>query len=164
MDEIHRRLLQGMPIFGGVSDEVLELLVERAGKVSVPAGAFLCREGQREDAAYVLERGSVSVLKNWRGRDYLLRRLGEGDCFGEMTLIDFAPRSASVRADEPCMAMRITAADLRAVHALDIEQYALVYLNMAREVSRRLRSADLRLFETQAQAGLFEEGYGYRGL
>lgn len=164
MDEIQLRLLQGMPIFGGLSTEALTLLVARASTVSIAEGDCFCREGEREDAAYVLERGSVTVLRRWKGKDHVLRQLGEGDCFGEMALIDFAPRSASVRADEACIAMRLTSSDLRAVHGLDLEQYTLIYMNMAREVTRRLRDADLRLFEAQAQAGLFAEGYGYRGL
>jgi CRP/FNR family transcriptional regulator, cyclic AMP receptor protein len=49
---------------------------------------------------FVLEAGKAAVLKSWDGQEYLLRILKEGDCFGEMAVMDLFPRSASVRAVE----------------------------------------------------------------
>ena len=95
---------------------------------------------------FVLEMGKATVLKSWHGQDYLLETLKEGDCFGEMALMDHCPRSASVRAVEDCIAIRISAANLYQVYAHDLKQFALIQMNMGREVSRRLREADSRLF------------------
>jgi CRP-like cAMP-binding protein len=72
-----------------------------------------------------------------------------GDCFGEMAVIDHCPRSASVRAVEDCRAIRISAADLYQVYAQDLKQFTLIQMNMGREVCRRLRAADGRLFSAK---------------
>jgi CRP-like cAMP-binding protein len=91
---------------------------------------------------FVLEAGKAAVLKSWGGQEYLLRTLKEGDCFGEMAIMDLFPRSASVRAVEDCTAIRLSAANLYQVCAQDPKQFALIQMNMGREVCRRLREAD----------------------
>jgi CRP-like cAMP-binding protein len=63
-----------------------------------------------------------------------------------MAIIDHCPRSASVRAVEDCIAIRITAAILYEVYGQDLKQFTLIQMNMGREVCRRLRDADNRLF------------------
>lgn len=116
------------------------------------------------EAMFVLERGRVSVVKRWEGHDYPLRVLGPGDCFGEMALIDLFPRSASVVALEDCSVIRLTSADLYRVYEADVEQFALIQMNMARELSRRLRSADERLFRAELVSGRRgEDRTGYSG-
>jgi CRP-like cAMP-binding protein len=62
-----------------------------------------------------------------------------------MALIDMSPRSASVIALEDCSAIRLTNADLFRVYRADLEQFALIQMNLARELSRRLRIANERL-------------------
>ncbi|HEX6829407.1 MAG TPA: cyclic nucleotide-binding domain-containing protein, partial [Burkholderiales bacterium] len=110
------------------------------------------------EAMYVLEQGRVTVVKRWEGRDYRLRDLGPGDCFGEMALIDLSPRSASVVALEDCSAIRLTVADLYRVYEISLEQFALIQMNIARELSRRLRTADERLFRLGVVPGAGGDG------
>jgi CRP-like cAMP-binding protein len=95
---------------------------------------------------FVLELGQAAVLKSWRGQDHVIHTLTVGDCFGEMTLMDHCPRSASVLAIKDCTAIRISSANLYRVYALDLKQFALIQMNMGREVCRRLREANSRLF------------------
>jgi CRP-like cAMP-binding protein len=95
---------------------------------------------------FVLEAGTAVVLKSWCGQDYLLRTLNEGDCFGEMALMDLGPRSASIRAVNDCTALCISTANLHKVYATDLKQFTLIQMNMGREVCRRLRESDNRLF------------------
>jgi CRP/FNR family transcriptional regulator, cyclic AMP receptor protein len=66
-----------------------------------------------------------------------------------MAVMDRFPRSASVRAVEDCTAIRLSAANLYQVYAQDLEQFALIQMNMGREVCRRLRGADNRLFRAR---------------
>jgi CRP-like cAMP-binding protein len=77
------------------------------------------------------------------GREAMLQR------FGEMAVMDLLPRSASVRAVENCIAIRLSAANLYQVYAQDLKQFALIQMNMGREVSRRLRESDNRLFRAR---------------
>jgi CRP-like cAMP-binding protein len=52
---------------------------------------------------------------------------------------------------EDCTAIQITAASLYQVYEKDVEQFALIQMNMGREVSRRLREADERIFRTEME-------------
>jgi CRP/FNR family transcriptional regulator, cyclic AMP receptor protein len=149
MHEARIELLQRMPVFGGIRTEVLQFLLGLCPIVSVAANDFFFRERDKGDSMFVLEMGKAAVLKSSRGQDYLLRTLSEGDCFGEMAVMDHCPRSASVRAVEDCVAIHISATNLHQVYAQDLKQFALMQMNMGREVCRRLREADNMLFDVK---------------
>jgi CRP/FNR family cyclic AMP-dependent transcriptional regulator len=149
-------LLQRTPVFGGIRADVLRFLLGLCPLVSVPANEFFFREHYQADSMFLLETGKVAVLKSWRGQDYLLRILKEGDCFGEMAVMDLLPRSASIRAVEDCTAIRLSVASLYQVYEHDLKQFALIQMNMGREVSRRLRETDNQLF--RARMGAPEAG------
>ena len=145
-------LLQGMPLFGAISEPALELLLDQAHTVNVGANAFFFREGDPASGMFVLERGRVAVMKTWRDKQWVLRHLGAGDCFGEMALMDLLPRSASVQAIEDCAAIEITPAHLHRLFESDLVQFALIQMNMGREVSRRLRVTDELLFQAEVSS------------
>jgi CRP-like cAMP-binding protein len=149
MQEARIELLQRMAIFGGIRADTLQFLLAFCPIVSVPKDEFFFREHEQGDSMFVLEIGKAAVLKSWHGQDYLLKTLNEGDCFGEMAVMDHCPRSASVRAVEDCTAIRISSANLYQVYAQDLKQFALIQMNMGREVCRRLRDADSRLFNAK---------------
>ena len=147
MRETQIELLQQAPIFGGIRTDVLRVLLHLCEVVSVPTNEYFFREHDRADSLFVLQAGKVAVLKVWHGQEHLLNILKSGDCFGEMAVIDFSPRSASVQAVEDCTAIRVSAANLYEIYELDPKQFALIQMNMGREVTRRLRAADDRLLE-----------------
>ena len=149
MQEARIELLQRMPVFGGIRADVLQFLLGLCPVVSVPANEFFFRENDQADSMFVLEAGIAAVLKSWGGQEYLLRILKEGDCFGEMAVMDLFPRSAAVRAVEDCAAIRLSAASLYQVCAQDPKQFALIQMNMGREVCRRLRESDNRLLRAR---------------
>lgn len=157
--EAHIRLLQGMPIFGGLNDRTISLVLERSNRIEVAAGEFFFREGERTVATYALESGRVVIHKEWRGKERELRQLGPGDCFGEVALFDFGPRSASVRALEDCSALEVTPAILRALKDQDLEQFAMLYMNMGRELSRRLRLSDEWIFRVRMEMAETDHRY-----
>lgn len=144
--------LQRMPIFGGIRADVLQFLIDQASTVSVRAGAYFFREHDQAQSLFVLEAGRVAVLKRWNGQEHVLAHLGQGDCFGEMALMDLFPRSASVRALESCSALELAASAFYELYEKDLEQFALIQMNLGREVSRRLRQADERLFRLKMGA------------
>jgi CRP-like cAMP-binding protein len=139
-------LLQRMPIFGALAQETLKFLVGRTRAVELAPGECCCREGGAADRMFVLEAGRVEIVRSWQARELRLCELGAGDCFGEMALLDLGPRSATVRALEPTRAIEIAAADLFALFERDPVQFALIQMNLAREMSRRLRATDEQLF------------------
>ncbi|MDB5859365.1 MAG: cyclic nucleotide-binding protein [Ramlibacter sp.] len=140
-------LLQAMPVFGGVREETLTFLLALSSTVPVAAGEFFFREDDEAQSMFVLEAGRAAVVKNWKGHRFLLSQLAKGDCFGEMSIMDLRHRSASVVAVEACQAIEVSSASLFALYEKDLEQFTLIQMNIGREVSRRLRDADERLFQ-----------------
>lgn len=135
--------LRNIGLFGALSDEVLAHLASTLSVDAPAAGQTLFREGEEANAMYVVVRGEIEVLKrSRRGIDARVAVLGPGDWFGEMSIVDIQPRSATVRALAPGRLVRITPADLDALYRFDVRSYAIVVLNLARELSRRLRVAD----------------------
>lgn len=146
MQQSRIEALQRMPIFGGMQKGTLEFLVDSAQLREVPKNSYFFHESEVPDFIYVIETGSVSVLKSWHGKEYKIRHLGPGDCFGEMALIDLFPRSASVVAASDCAAIALSPDIVHQLYERDLEQFALIQMNFARELSRRLRIADERIF------------------
>jgi CRP-like cAMP-binding protein len=135
--------LRSIGLFGAMSDEVLAHLTSSLSVTTPSAGDIVFREGDEASDLYVVISGEVEVLKrSKRGVDARVALLGPGDWFGEMSIVDVQPRSATVRALAPGRLLRITAADLDALYRHDVKSYALIVLNIARELSRRLRVAD----------------------
>ncbi len=146
MKESRLRLLQDMPIFGGIQEPTLEFLRDSASVIIINKGDYFFHERDLGNSMFVLEKGRVEIFREWQGVQYKLRELNAGDCFGEMALMECCPRSAAVHAVEDCQAIEITAAKFHAVYNKYPQEFVLMYMNMGREVSRRLRLADRRLF------------------
>jgi CRP/FNR family cyclic AMP-dependent transcriptional regulator len=135
--------LREIGLFGGLSDQVLTDLVGSLERVKLSPGAPAFREGESGRDMFVLLDGEMEVLKHSkRNLEARVAILGPGDWFGEMSILDVMPRSATVRALAPAHLLRISAQDLDALYRRDVKSYALVVLNIAREISRRLRVAD----------------------
>ena len=146
---MHKRrieALQAMPIFGGIRKEILEFLLDASEALSVPKDEYFFHEKDRAEALYALETGEVAVLKLWNGQQHVLRHLQRGDCFGEMAIMDLFPRSASILAVAPCTAIQLSTASFQKIYEMNLEQFALMQMNIGREVTRRLRVADEQLF------------------
>ena len=135
--------LRNIGLFGALSDEVLAHLAATLSVATPDAGTLVFKEGEEARDMFVLVNGEMEVLKqSHRGIDARVAMLGPGDWFGEMSILDVQKRSATVRALAPSRLVRITAQDLDALYRFDVKSYAIIVLNLARELSRRLRVAD----------------------
>jgi CRP-like cAMP-binding protein len=135
--------LRDIGLFGALPDPALAHLVATLSLLTPEPGEIVFREGDDARDMFALIDGEMEVLKRSRsGRDARVALLGPGDWFGEMSLLDVQPRSATVRALAPTRMLRITPSDLDALYRFDVKAYALIVLNLARELSRRLRVAD----------------------
>ncbi len=161
MLEISPQLLKTISIFGALNDDSLAFLLEQSNRVDVARDDFFFREGEDANAFFIIERGRVAVIKDWHGHQFLLSELSRGDCFGEMALIEMHARNASVLALEACRAIRLKFNSALKLYKRDLQQFTLLQMNLARELSRRLRDANERLFESQVnpQARMREPSY-----
>ena len=109
-------------------------------------GECVVVEGEVNDRIYFIETGSIEVVKRIRNGDESdekrLTVMKTGDTFGEMELIDIQPCAASVRTLEPTETLSLSNRDLYKISKIDMKTYALLVMNLAREISRRLRRMD----------------------
>lgn len=135
--------LREVGLFGALSDDVLSHLAQTLKRSRVAPGTTIFQEGDAGHELFVVLEGEFEVLKkSRRGRQQRVAILGPSDTFGEMSLIDVQPRSATVRALAPTQLLRIASEDLDALYRHDLKSYAIVVLNIARDLSRRLRVTD----------------------
>lgn len=123
--------LSRVPLFAGISEESLSRLASVTGELGFEPGQFIVLQGQIGTGLYVVVEGSVRVV---RGSDELAR-LGPTDFFGELSVIDQMPRSASVQAVERTRCLALASWDL-----LDLlESDPQLCLNLIRGLVARVR-------------------------
>jgi CRP-like cAMP-binding protein len=101
--------LKSIPLFADLSRKEIREVARHADEVDVDAGRFLVREGEFAYEFFAIEEGTAEVRRG----DQLLAELGPGDFFGEMGLIENAPRNASVVAASAVTAVVMTGSDFR---------------------------------------------------
>jgi small-conductance mechanosensitive channel/CRP-like cAMP-binding protein len=123
-----REALAANDLFLGLTPEDLDRVLASSQAVSYAAGEAIVQEGARGESLYQLLRGRVTVLKQVQpGHTVPVAELGPGDVFGEMTLFQGAPRSATVRALEECHLLRVGRAGFRDLMERDpalVERFA----------------------------------------
>jgi CRP/FNR family transcriptional regulator, cyclic AMP receptor protein len=141
--EVDRAFLTRIPIFAGLPDRVIDLIADKLRVVHVVPGAQLLREGEHARSMFVVRDGELQIMKRGRGgAEFKLAVLKTGDCVGEMALIDIQPRSATARALGTATLYALDLGEIANLYKSDVEAYALLVLNISREISRRLRVAD----------------------
>jgi CRP-like cAMP-binding protein len=138
-----KNLLCKVPIFAGLDDKALKLLLEDAESSVVMAGEVIAREGEVNDCVYLVEAGEVSIVKNFVSQNpVLLATLGPGDFFGEMCILETLPRSATAKAALETKVVSLASAAFYRLFEKMPKQHSILLLNMARDLSRRLRHLD----------------------
>ena len=142
--------LRRLPLFADLPEVDLEALHQKALPMTLPAGAWLMREGERADALYVVLGGAIEISRHSGGQAVTVAVCGPGEIIGEMALLEQAPRSASGRA--------ISDSHLLTIHAQAFKQVLSVSptaaLSLLRTVSARLRSNEALLRQSEKMATL----------
>jgi CRP/FNR family transcriptional regulator, cyclic AMP receptor protein len=135
--------LREIGLFGGLDDATLVEFVQKLHVVEYRPGDVVFKEGDHGRELFVVIGGEMEVLKHAKGdREARVAMLGPGDWFGDMSILDVMPRSATVRVLAPSRLIRMSASDLDNLYRRDVKAYSIILLNIAREISRRLRVAD----------------------
>lgn len=144
--ESFRSFLRSAPVFGGLEGRSLESVRSMLKPLVAPAGTVLFSDGELGRTMYLLARGEVEVRgRSGGGRPVPIVRLGPGECFGEMALVELQPRSATVIATKPSVLYSLNNLDLYRLFQNDNYAYVIVLQNICRLLSRRLRKADSRI-------------------
>ena len=141
--------LRRCSLFGGVTEDAFENIRPLIRRQTWCAGQVILAEGSVNDRIHFIERGAVEVVKAapaGSGRTTRqIATLASGDTFGEMELIDIQPCAATVRAVEDTVTLTLSNHDLYRLSKVDMKTFALLIMNLAREISRRLRRTDCLL-------------------
>jgi CRP-like cAMP-binding protein len=131
--------LRKIPLFAGVGDDDLEDVAAHLIERRFPRNATIVEEGLPGDYMYVIREGRVKVTKlSEEGREKILQMLGEGAFFGEMALLDQAPRSATVKTLSPVRLLALSRADFLSV----LRRSPDLAMAVIQELTRRLRETD----------------------
>lgn len=135
--------LQAIPIFAGLSAEALADLTAGSREVACADGTLAVHQGDLGHEMFIIHSGKVEVVRNLGTADeVLVTTLGARDFFGEMCIIECIPRCASVRVLGDTILFGIKSMALFHLYQSRPEQYSIVILNVARDLSRRLRKLE----------------------
>ncbi|MCX7200855.1 MAG: Crp/Fnr family transcriptional regulator [Burkholderiales bacterium] len=144
--EANKAFLKRVPLFSGLGERQLEKVAAGSVRRSFARGRMVVAEGEPSSALYILLAGRAKVQRSdSEGKEVILAVLGSGECVGEMSLIDDAPRSASVITMESCEFMAINKETFLAT----LEENPPIALKIMKGLVKRLREAD-RKIETLA--------------
>ncbi len=125
------RLLSGCSLFMGLPPEGLAVLGRRATEVEFPAGHVIARQGEIGTGLFIIVSGAVKVVRSGEQ----LARLGGGDFFGELSVLDRMPRTASVITEEPTRCLALASWDFDAA----VAESPSIALAILRGLALRLR-------------------------
>ncbi|MGE0787180.1 MAG: cyclic nucleotide-binding domain-containing protein [Sandaracinaceae bacterium] len=142
--QVNAAILRDIGLFGGLDESTLTMLATELPLERVGVATRVVAEGDPAQEMFVVISGELEVLKRSpSGAEVRVAMLGPGDWFGEMSIVDVQPRSATVRAVAPSMMLRMSAEHVdRLLYRRDLKAYSLLVMNIARELSRRLRVMD----------------------
>lgn len=124
-------LLARAPLLAGVDPEGIAMIAKRVVEVDFPQDAVIARQGDVGTGFFLVASGSVRVVRNGE----TIARLGPGDFFGELSVLDGRPRVAQVIADEPTVCLALASWDFEAV----VKEQPAVALGVMRGLAGRLR-------------------------
>jgi len=129
--------IRAVPIFKELRDDFLVRLASVMNELSFPTNHTIFTEGKEGRSLYIVVSGRVRVhLENRE-----LANLEQGACFGEMSLFDAEPRSASVTTLESCECLMLTQIQLYDA----IDETPEIAINIIRLLSRRIRELNYKL-------------------
>jgi CRP/FNR family transcriptional regulator, cyclic AMP receptor protein len=126
-------LLERVPLFAGCSRRELEAVAGALKEVRHREGHVIAKEGDTGIGFFVIAEGTAAVSIGGRPRT----KLGPGDFFGEISLLDHGPRTATVTASSPIRLLGLTAWAFRGL----VQQHPKIALNMLKVVAARVRNA-----------------------
>lgn len=144
--KIDNKFLYSHSLFGGLTEVELDEIRTHFKEEHYKTGDIILREGEPNNRLFFIISGSVSIVRQRfsssnpaEEETVVLSNFVEGDTFGEMELIDIQPCAASVRADSDTVAYTFTNNDLYQLSKWNPKTHTMIIMNLAREISRRLR-------------------------
>jgi len=132
-------MLQKAPLWAGLTEKELKVIARSFKELKYEGGDFIVHKGERGIGFYLIVDGTVEVRTDGR----VLSRLGPGQFFGEMALLDGQPRSADVVALEPSKCLALSSWNFNSI----VSDYPKMALKLLQESTRRSRTNTQNLSE-----------------
>jgi CRP/FNR family cyclic AMP-dependent transcriptional regulator len=151
MPEQNAAFFRKIFLFQDLEDGEIELVLARTRPREVPAGSIIIREGEPGNSMYIMLSGEVEITKQLTleldeetPKDRVMIRLKaeNGVYFGEMSLLEDAPRSATVTALTDCSLLELHQKDFRDLTQHDAAMGVKLLLRLAQLLSRHLRKTN----------------------
>lgn len=137
-------MLKKVPLFESLNEEQLQHILSIANKQMFTTGSVLFHENDPGATFYVLLEGSIKIFtRSSSGEEKVLSLIGAGESFGELSLIDGRPRSASAQTVEPTTVLSVTAGPFL---ELLRQQFDITHHIMT-ELCRRLRDTNQHVYD-----------------
>jgi CRP/FNR family cyclic AMP-dependent transcriptional regulator len=134
--------LKAVPFFTQLSDKELDVVRAAATEKTYPKNAVVLTEGETGDSLYMIQSGKVKVfIGDEEGREIILKIIGPGAFFGEMSMIDKQPRSASVTTVEASTFLVLT----HVAFERCLEQAPRIAQIVMQCLAQRVREADRKI-------------------
>jgi len=133
----HEEFLARVPIFSSCTTDEVKAIAGVAQEGYFQPGQIIVTQGTPGQAFYMILSGRVEILRD----DVSLGAFGPGDFFGEMSLLDSAPRSATIRALDHTSCLMLSSWDFKSL----LERHPSIAIKLLEVLSRRLRVADERI-------------------
>lgn len=133
----NEEFLSRVPIFENCTTADIATISAVAQEHTYEPGQIVVTQGTPGQAFYLITHGRVTIERDGS----VLGAFGPGDFFGEMSLLDSAPRSATIRAIEQTRCLMLSSWDFKAL----LERTPSIAIRLLEVLSRRLRVADERL-------------------
>lgn len=134
--------LKRVPIFNALTEEELRSFLPNFREKKFPKNSIIFSQDEEGDTFFFIVNGKVKiVIMSKDGREVILSTLGKNEFFGEMSLIDGLPRSATVVAMEDTTLIFLKRNDFLA----KLKEHPSMMITMMQEMSRRMRKADERI-------------------
>jgi len=132
-------LLRRVPVFSMVTEAQAAAVAASLTKVRYKRGDMIVRQGDRSACLHIILSGRARVIKRHKnGQEVILATMTQGDCIGEMSLIDNMPHSASLQAVSQTDALVLPHSD----YARWLPEEGSLGMAVLRGLTRRLRRAD----------------------
>ncbi|MDR2150161.1 MAG: cyclic nucleotide-binding domain-containing protein [Spirochaetaceae bacterium] len=132
--------LQKYAFFGGLSDEQIDIVRSLMKEEFYKKGETIILEGTTNDKLHFILEGKAVAIKG----EVTLIEFKAGDTFGEMEILDIMPSAATIRALTDTQILSLSHRALHTISRLDLKIFSLIIMNLARDISRRLRRMDER--------------------
>jgi CRP-like cAMP-binding protein len=135
--------LRNVPLFRGLQEKQITSLARWTTTRNYTPGQVIVNEGQTGLGLYAIQSGRVKVTKHGAGGERDIREMGPGESFGEISLLDDRPRSATITAVEPTTCVLLDKSQFLA----EIRTFPDMALAILPVVVGWLRQADTRIAE-----------------